>query len=95
MCVERSALHITMNLSAGGTMKDPEKMHSLVQVRELLYQMHPQFRGEDPFYPKGLNREGLDSRVVPAYLTDRNGLQEAFLEKGTSWRRGITEDPQG
>ena len=24
----------------------------------------------------GLNREGLDSRVVPAYLTDRNILQE-------------------
>lgn len=24
----------------------------------------------------GLNREGLDSRVVPAYLTDRNLLQE-------------------
>lgn len=51
-------------------------MRRLTEERELLYQMHPQFRGVDPFYPMGLNREGLDSRVVPAYLTDRNILQE-------------------
>lgn len=87
-----TALHITMNLSAGGSDESPEKMQRLVQERELLYQMHPQFRGEDPFYPKGLNREGLDSRVVPAYLTDRNVLQEPFWKMGASWRRGITED---
>ena len=31
----------------------------------------------------GLNREGLDSRVVPAYLTDRNILQEP------AWRCGL------
>ena len=66
-----------------GSDESPEKMQRLVQERELLYQMHPQFRGEDPFYPKGLNREGLDSRVVPAYLTDRNVLQEPF------WKRGL------
>lgn len=58
-----------------GSDESPEKMQRLIRERELLYQMHPQFRGEDPFYPKGLNREGLDSRVVPAYLTDRNVLQ--------------------
>ena len=59
-----------------GSDESPEKMRRLTEERELLYQMHPQFRGMDPFYPMGLNREGLDSRVVPAYLTDRNILQE-------------------
>ena len=54
-----------------GSDESPEKMRRLTEERELLYQMHPQFRGVDPFYPMGLNREGLDSRVVPAYLTDR------------------------
>ncbi len=65
-----------------GSDESPEKMQRLTQERELLYQMHPQFRGEDPFYPKGLNREGLDSRVVPAYLTDRNVLQEPDWNAG-------------
>ena len=57
-------------------------MRRLTEERELLYQMHPQFRGVDPFYPMGLNREGLDSRIVPAYVTDRNILQEP------AWNRG-------
>ena len=65
-----------------GSDESPEKMQRLTQERELLYQMHPRFRGEDPFYPMGLNREGLDSRVVPAYLTDRNILQEPFWKAG-------------
>ncbi len=65
-----------------GSDESPEKMQRLVRERELLYQMHPQFRGEDPFYPVGLNREGLDSRVVPAYLTDRNILQEPLWQAG-------------
>ena len=81
VCNDRFAYHHE-SLSRGSD-ESPEKMQRLVQERELLYQMHPQFRGEDPFYPKGLNREGLDSRVVPAYLTDRNVLQEPF------WKRGL------
>lgn len=59
-----------------GNDETPEKMKRLAEERGMLYQMHPQFSGEDPFYPMGLNREGLDSRVVPAYITDRNILQE-------------------
>ncbi len=59
-----------------GSDETPEKMRRLAEERELLYQMHPEFRGEDPYYPMGLNREGLDSRIVPAYVTDRNILQE-------------------
>lgn len=59
-----------------GSDESPEKGKRLKEERELLYQMHPEFRGEDPYYPVGLNREGLDSRIVPAYVTDRNILQE-------------------
>ena len=66
-----------------GSDESPEKMRRLSEERELLYQMHPQFRGVDPFYPMGLNREGLDSRVVPAYLTDRNMLQEPAWKCGS------------
>lgn len=66
-----------------GSDESPEKMRRLAEERELLYQMHPQFRGEDPFYPTGLNREGLDSRIVPAYLTDRNILQEPAWKCGS------------
>lgn len=65
-----------------GSDESPEKMQRLAAERELLYQMHPQFLGADPFYPQGLNREGLDSRVVPAYLTDRNVLQTPAWEAG-------------
>lgn len=36
-----------------GSDESPEKMQRLVQERELLYQMHPQFRGEDPFTRRG------------------------------------------
>lgn len=65
-----------------GSDESPEKMRRLTEERELLYQMHPEFCGVDPFYPMGLNREGLDSRVVPAYLTDRNILQEPVWKAG-------------
>lgn len=65
-----------------GSDETPEKIRRLAEERELLYQMHPEFRGEDPYYPMGLNREGLDSRIVPAYVTDRNILQEPEWSSG-------------
>ena len=77
-----------------GSDESPEKMQRLVQERELLLPDASTVPGRGSFYPKGLEQGGTDSRVVPAYLTDRNVLQEPS-EKGTSWRRGITEDPQG
>ena len=65
-----------------GNDETKEKLKRLEQERELLYKMHPTFRGEDPYYPAGLNRQGLDSRVVPGYVTVRNTIQancwEAF-----------------
>ena len=60
-----------------GTDETPEKQERLAAEREQLYTLHPGFRGKDPYYPEGLNREGLDSRVVPGYLTARNSVQES------------------
>lgn len=58
-----------------GNDETKEKLRRLEQERELLYQLHPAFRGNDPYYPAGLNRQGLDSRVVPGYVTDKNTVQ--------------------
>ena len=78
-----TALHITMNLSAGEAMKVLRKCSVWYRRENCSTRCIHSSGGEDPFYPKGLNREGLDSRVVPAYLTDRNVLQEPF------WKRGL------
>lgn len=64
-----------------GTDESPQKQRRLEAERELLYKMHPRFLGEDPFYPSGLNREGLDSRVVPGYVTAGNVIQESGFRK--------------
>ena len=52
-----------------------EKQRRLEEERELLYSMHPAFRREDPCYPAQLNTEGLDSRILPGYITSRNTPQ--------------------
>ncbi len=75
-----------------GNDETPEKIQRLAAERALLYQMHPQFRGRDPFYPVGLNREGLDSRVVPAYITDRNVLQDPGWIPFTEQLQNIRKD---
>lgn len=64
-----------------GSDETPEKQERLTRERELLYRLHPAFLGKDPYYPMGLNREGLDSRIVPAYQGDRNVLQAPAWEK--------------
>lgn len=74
-----------------GNDETKEKLRRLERERELLYELHPDFRGEDPYYPRGLNRQGLDSRVVPGYVTAKNTVQEsrwtAFPYKLSELRR--------
>ena len=74
-----------------GNDETKEKLRRLERERELLYELHPGFRGEDPYYPRGLNRQGLDSRVVPGYVTAKNTVQEsrwtAFPYKLSELRR--------
>jgi len=62
------------SLSRGDDMA-PEKLGRLLAEREKLYQMHPVFKGNDPYYPKGLSVDGLDSRFVEAYKGSRNECQ--------------------
>lgn len=75
---ERYAFHHE-SLSRGND-ETKEKLKRLEQERELLYKLHPDFRGEDPYYPAGLNRQGLDSRVVPGYVTAQNTVQTSCWE---------------
>ena len=53
----------------------PEKLGRLLSEREKLYQMHPIFKGNDPYYPKGLSKDGLDSRFVEGYKAKQNACQ--------------------
>lgn len=59
-----------------GDDESPEKLERLVGERDRLYDMHPGLQGADPFYSQYLNRDGLDARVRPAFLTAGNRLQE-------------------
>ncbi len=54
-----------------------EKLARLFGEREKLYQMHPVLKGEDPYYPSGLSKDGLDSRIVPGYIHALNMIQAA------------------
>ena len=45
----------------------PEKLERLLQERDLLYRRHPELAGQDPYYSIHLNRQGLDTRIRPAY----------------------------
>lgn len=52
-----------------------EKWQRLIGERESLYEKHPDLMGEDPYYGKNLSREGLDTRIRPAYETSGNHIQ--------------------
>ena len=56
-----------------------EKRERLMRERNTLYEMHPAWKGADSFYPEELSIDGLDSRIVPAYLQANNQPQEAVL----------------
>ena len=58
-----------------GNDESKEKLARLFAEREKLYRMHPALKGEDPYYPTGLSRDGLDSRIVPAYIHELNTVQ--------------------
>lgn len=70
-----------------------EKLERLQRERELLYQLHPAFRREDPYYPAGLSMDGLDSRIVPAYVHARNTVQKAVPEQVCLQELQVREDP--
>ena len=57
-----------------------EKIERLERERKTLYQMHPAFKGEDPYYPVKLNRQGVDFRVAPNYVNAKNTLQKGVCK---------------
>lgn len=52
-----------------------EKQERLERERNILYGLHPEFKGEDPYYPSTLNRQGVDFRVAPNYVNAKNTVQ--------------------
>lgn len=62
-----------------------EKWRRLMRERKALYGLHPKLEGTDPFYSIHLNRTGLDSRILPAYLEGKQEKEEVpagRLKKG-------------
>lgn len=62
------------SLSRGGD-ESTEKLKRLLAERDKLYERHPGLKGVDPYYNVGLGRDGLDTRISPAYETAGNELQ--------------------
>lgn len=62
-----------------------DRLERLLKEREKLYERHPGLEGKDPYYSVHLNREGLDTKIRPAYETMGNGVQEydKFLAEKT------------
>lgn len=65
-----------------------EKLNRLLAERDKLYERHPGLKGFDPYYNVGLGRDGLDTRIRPAYETAGNELQ---LFKGALSQINIQE----
>ncbi len=53
----------------------PEKLARLLEERRKLYERHPALEGQDPYYSVWLNRQGLDTKIRPAYETEGNTVQ--------------------
>lgn len=69
-----------------------EKQERLERERELLYKLHPKLDGDDPYYPKQLNIEGLDSRILPGYITSGNTMQPSCWQSLPKHLTGYRED---
>ena len=59
----------------------PEKLEAIRKERELLYRLHPAFREEDPYFPKELDRKGLNVKIQPAYVYAVSGMQSPCWER--------------
>ena len=64
-----------------GDDESPEKLDRLLRERNVLYERHPKLQGRDPYYSIHLNRQGLDTRIRPAFETAGNSIQEQKIWK--------------
>lgn len=69
-----------------------EKRERLLRERKALYEMHPAWKGTDPYYPEELSIDGLDSRIVPAYYSAGNAVQAAMLQACSFEIQQLRED---
>lgn len=69
-----------------------EKRERLLRERRTLYEMHPAWKGTDPFYPEELSMDGLDSRIVPAYYSAANEGQKVILQPCSFEIQELRED---
>lgn len=91
VCLNDSFGYHHESLSRGDD-EAPEKLSRLLKEREILYRRHPSLAGgNDPYYSKHLNGQGLDTAIRPAYETAKNSCQRAcFYEKSL---KGCRQDP--
>ena len=59
-----------------GEDESSRKWNRLMRERDLLYALHPELAGKDPFYSYGLNHRGLDVRILPEYRMGKEQLQQ-------------------
>ncbi len=76
-----------------GQDESAEKLERLLGEKETLYKRHPEMKGTDPFYSVYLNRDGLDTRIRPAYVTGGNKIQEVKNTPGKFSMMGYRQDP--
>lgn len=69
-----------------------EKLNRLQAERKRLYLKYPGLLGRDPYYPQELNRDCLDTRIRPAYVTARNVPQRVSLVRGKLDAAGLRRD---
>lgn len=67
------------SLTRGGD-DSREKLERLLNERKRLYELFPDLEGQDPYYSIHLGRQGLDTRVRPAYETRKNYWQKCRPE---------------
>ncbi|MCH5343129.1 MAG: glycosyltransferase [Acetatifactor sp.] len=91
VCIEDGYAYHHESLSRGND-ESAEKLKRLLKERDVLYGRHPVLRDVDPYYPKGLGREGLDTRIRPAYETAGNRLQSVAGKLSTQDLIGYRRD---
>ncbi len=62
---------------------NPEKFARFVREWNRLYEMHPTFKGEDPYYPAEMDRWLLNNKVQPAYIFGINEPQAPCWKRMT------------
>lgn len=92
VCLNDSHAFHHESLSRGDD-ESPEKLERLLAERDRLYRRHPALEGKDPFYSPYLNREGLDTRIRPAYETAGNEVQIPEQEFSEMRLEGYRNDP--